>query len=473
MSSFTLKCPTCGGSTVLNPETGKLECKQCGNQFGAYSWGEKNSAMVENEDGELVDKRSYKSGRKLARIRRYITDSPNDDIYSDLYSMDEINLGNAERDEDSPKYMEMNLYECTSCGAKLMVKSTETSSFCAYCGQPMILIDRLENELEPDLIIPFGISQKRAEHLIREKFCQGWFVPNEIKNFQLDKIRGIYVPYWLISYHVKKKIKYVFSDSPHNDKESSHSRLIDLLTKNSRRRGDEVVIHNCMKDAECIVSRIPGDASRRLNDNISSRLEPYDIDRAMAFTPEYLAGFYTDRYDVSAREVAVVAKKKSDKALHDEMIHEVGKNLRVTDEQTEIKLEDVEYALFPAWFMTFRYQGIIYTVAVNGQTGKVVGNVPSNRFKVGASIAILMTLMVLICTFASVFMGNLIVDMSVVDAETEFYVIGAYIFLVANTIRYFWKAVNKLHRSRIDINRFRSYGTIEYVKERQDKTWVR
>ena len=42
----------------------------------------------------------------------------------------------------------------------------------------------------------------------------------------------------------------------------------------------------------------------------------------------------------------------------------------------------------------------LYTVAVNGQTGKVVGNVPSNRFKVGASIAILMTVMVVLCTYA-------------------------------------------------------------------------
>ena len=81
MGSFTLKCPSCGGSTVLNPETGRLECTQCGNEVGAYSWEGKNSAMVENEDGELVDKRSYKSMRKLARIKRYITDST-DDIYT-------------------------------------------------------------------------------------------------------------------------------------------------------------------------------------------------------------------------------------------------------------------------------------------------------------------------------------------------------------------------------------------------------
>lgn len=142
----------------------------------------------------------------------------------------------------------MNLYECTSCGARLMVKSTETSSFCAYCGQPMILVDRVKDELEPDLIIPFGISQKRAEQLIRDRFCKGWFVPDEIKKFEIDKIRGIYIPYWLASYHVRKsssmyfrrmkkasalvimKMLWFYSSScTENCRQNSHTQLYERL----------------------------------------------------------------------------------------------------------------------------------------------------------------------------------------------------------------------------------------------------
>ena len=175
--------------------------------------------------------------------------------------------------------------------------------------------------------------------------------------------------------------------------------------------------------------------------------------------------------------IAAVAKEKSDKALRDEMLGDSGdkrfKDYHVTDEKTEIELSDIEYALFPVWFMTFQYQGILYTVAVNGQTGKVVGNVPSNRFKVGASIGILMTIMVTFCTWLSVLMGNFIMDIWILGSEILMYIVGAYLFLVVNCILYFWRAINKLHRSRIDIHRFRSSGTIEYVKERQDKTWVR
>ena len=157
---------------------------------------------------------------------------------------------------------------------------------------------------------------------------------------------------------------------------------------------------------------------------------------------------------------------------------DVPKNARITEEKTDIKMTDIEYALLPAWFMTFRYQGILYTVAVNGQTGKVVGNVPANRFKVGASIAVLMTLMVMLCTFVSVYMGNVITNMYEISVMTDeagglFYFAAAYAAGVIYCLVSFWRAINKLHRSRIDIHRFRSYGTIEYVKERQDKTWVR
>lgn len=80
-----------------------------------------------------------------------------------------------------------------------------------------------------------------------------------------------------------------------------------------------------MRDCECTVPRVPGDATRRLNDHISARLEPYDLEKALTFSPEYLSGFYTDRYDVPAAEIAAVAKRKSNDAVKEEMMSDVPK----------------------------------------------------------------------------------------------------------------------------------------------------
>ncbi|MDD6406111.1 MAG: hypothetical protein PUG00_09995, partial [Clostridiales bacterium] len=166
------------------------------------------------------------------------------------------------------------------------------------------------------------------------------------------------------------------------------------------------------------------------------------------------------------------------RAVKQEMLSDIGisprkAKLLISEENTDIRLEDIEYALLPAWFMTFNYRGIMYSVAVNGQTGKVVGNVPSDKFKVGAALGILTTLMVVICTYVSVFMGRLMTDSIFMSTELGFYIIAGFVAVFIYSMVYFWRSINKLHRSRIDIHRFRSHGTIEYVKERQDKTWVR
>lgn len=62
--NLTVKCPSCGGVVVLNPKTRQLQCTQCDSVI-SRGIGEENSAMVRNEDGELVDKRSYMQFRRL------------------------------------------------------------------------------------------------------------------------------------------------------------------------------------------------------------------------------------------------------------------------------------------------------------------------------------------------------------------------------------------------------------------------
>ena len=38
----------------------------------------------------------------------------------------------------------------------------------------------------------------------------------------------------------------------------------------------------------------------------------------------------------------------------------------------------MKYAMLPAWFVTFDYQGKHHTVLVNGQTGKIDGQWPKS-----------------------------------------------------------------------------------------------
>ena len=63
-------------------------------------------------------------------------------------------------------------------------------------------------------------------------------------------------------------------------------------------------------------------------------------------------------------------------------------DISVLKKDPDYKILKTEYAMFPAWFLTFRYEDVPYTLLVNGQTEKIIGGVPYDRTKVAVSFAI-------------------------------------------------------------------------------------
>ena len=180
--------------------------------------------------------------------------------------------------EESRKHasIKMQIMRCTSCGAELAVNGVETSTFCAYCGQAPVVQDRVEDYLKPDYIIPFKVNREDAEKIIRNQLNSGFFVPKGIKNFEVEKMRGIYIPYWLFDmyYHDKQFYKY------------------------SKKQGKSSVTRYEYIEGETNFRNLTMDASKNLNDDSSSRLEPYDMRQLKEFDMAYLAGYYSDRFDV-------------------------------------------------------------------------------------------------------------------------------------------------------------------------------
>ena len=69
--------------------------------------------------------------------------------------------------------------------------------------------------------------------------------------------------------------------------------------------------------------------------------------------------------------------------MFDEEIIKSVRAHKVTIKTKDTKAEMInrEYMMFPAWFLTFRYEDEPYTILVNGQTEKVVGAVPYDKVK--------------------------------------------------------------------------------------------
>ncbi len=396
------KCPNCGGALKYDPSTEKMVCEYC------ISYFDPETISAEMEKGSDAQEELGATSEALA--------------YSNV-------------DDD---YMECNIYSCTSCGGELMVNGLETSTFCAYCGQPTIVFNRVSKELKPRYIVPFSVSKEEAIRLIREKFNAGFFVPDEIKNFETERIRGIYIPFWLcdIDYQDKQSLKGTVGSG-----------------KNARTR-------YFYRAARCSFQNMTLDASYRLSDETSQRLEPFFMKDLQDFNSSYLSGYYADRYDVDEEAIKGVALSRA-KLLFDK---EVQKSVRARDvvilnNKPTMQIKDLKYVLLPAWFLTFRYGGEAYTFLVNGQTKKVVGGVPFYKGNVILLISILSIMLTMI--FTPVMYSLLTEDF---DDLSDY-----LIMLIALGIFAFSSALKNFEKIKRSVELSKSKVMMNFVKERQEE----
>ena len=334
------KCPKCDGALEYNPAYDKMECPYCGSTFSTHE------AMAHQRLQDHAVKMTAPSATTIGEN-------------TGMQQTSGVNVQTGAENSGS-NTMECNIYTCTACGAELAVNGVEASTFCAYCGQPTIVFSRVSQELMPKWILPFRIQRDQAVSGIRQKLNSGLFVPKEIKNFEVEKVRGIYVPYFLFDVYYY-----------------DWQRL-----RGSVRRGKSNVTKYFIREAECDFNRLTCDASIQLNDESSQRLEPFDLRCLKPFEAGYLSGFYADRYDLSDKQLTGVAIGRT-KSLFDEQIRKTinASGISIVENRPKYQIKNSEYALLPAWFLTFRYKNEPYTMLVNGQTGKVVGAVPMDKAK--------------------------------------------------------------------------------------------
>ncbi len=438
------KCSNCGGAALFDPISGRMKCTQCGNIIESTFTLKAKEDIVPEEPEE--EKSSVLSGKERARL------------YRETKGM----IPDTDMELPQETYMDINIYRCTSCGAELMINDKEASTFCAFCGQPTIVFDRVSRELKPNYIIPFAYSEQEAVERIRDKLVHKTFIPNRIKNPDIDQIRGIYIPYWMYTSYIRM----------HANLTARVPTGRTYRTRGGRTR-EEYETVEYYRDMDCTYQNVTADASKRLSNMMSERLEPYYMNAMRPFDAKYLSGFYADKYDVPMEDMAIPAHNRIRGFMEQELISSCqGESVRVVQsKEKEYRVDSIEYALLPAWFMTFWYENELYTVMVNGQTGKVVGNVPVDKKKalwwliiaaiIGCGISVpLVTIGITSCV-------------QMLHTEAGWQGLSILLMIISYLLVIFGGGIINWKKYKKDQERFKSKNTLQYVKNRQDKTWVR
>ncbi len=270
-----------------------------------------------------------------------------------------------------PEMMEMQSgFNCTSCGAEIVSDANTAATECMYCGNPIVMTNNVTGMVKPDFILPFKLDKKDAEQRLREFYGGKILLPSTFKSQnRISKIAGVYVPFWLFS------------------GKGSGGMTFDARQVNTRVQGDYNVTttryYSARREGSAEFTKIPVDASTKMDDNYMDGLEPYNYDELKEFSSSYMAGFFADKFDVSVEDSTPRAKTRIINSTKDAMKATVTGYTSVGETSSSIDMTDesIHYALLPVWMLNTKYNGKMYKFAINGQTGKVSGDLPIDKTK--------------------------------------------------------------------------------------------
>ncbi len=327
-SSF--KCPNCGAGIFYDGKTAKMVCEYCSSEIDAEEY------------------------------------FANDKFKSQGDKSDDFNTDFKDKNWNDEESEGFSVHTCPTCGGQLITDANTAATKCIYCGNPATISERLHGVYRPELVIPFKTSKEDAVASLNKLYRGKWLLPKLFKDKnKVESVKGVYLPFWLFSCDTDSNVTYTakrittWSDMRYHYTKTDHYRLY--------------------RSGKMTFTKIPADGSLKTDDTLMESIEPFGLENAVPFEPVYLSGFYADKYDVEPSGCRERINERILNSVCDTLIRGgTGFYTGVMKESSDIKYtkSDVSYALLPVWLLITEYKGKKYTFAMNGETGKAVGELP-------------------------------------------------------------------------------------------------
>ena len=351
------QCPACTGPLHYSAKSGKLACDYCGSSFDVaeiealYARKEAEAAAAK----QAADAKAEAAQAAKAEAAEAAAASGGWDT-SDL-SRD----WGAEADG-------LRVYSCPSCGAELICDQSTAATACPYCGNPAIVPGQFSGALRPDYILPFRLSKDDAVQALRAHYKGKPFLPRSFTSANhIEQIQGVYVPFWLFDGGAEGAASYRASNT--NVFETGDFEITETRH------------YHVVRAGSLAFEKIPVDASSKMPDDHMDSIEPFDYAQLRPFSTAYLPGYLADKYDVTIDDSRDRADTRCRETLAQALRDTVtGYGACVTErEDIALRRGKVHYALLPVWMLSTKWRGQDFLFAMNGQTGKLVGDLPTDR----------------------------------------------------------------------------------------------
>ncbi len=330
-------CKSCGANMVFSPENNALLCPYCGNK-----------SEILNETGPIA----------------------------------EYDFLEAEKRADQTWGDGTRVIKCDSCGAETILDANSTAQFCAFCGSSHIVEGNKSAGILPESLIPFKVSENNAKQLFSQWIKKRFFAPGAMKNnSQMQKLKGVYIPGWTydsntFSSYTGEGGTYYYVQETEWVEENGQRVARTKQVRKTRWWPTSGTYSGYFND-------LPVNASKQLDGALMSKLEPFEREELVKYKPEYLSGFFAERYSIGLREGWETVREHIDFELRQAVERQINadevRNLSIRTSYNDIKFK---LTLLPVWISAFIYKNKSYTFMVNGQTGRIAGRYPLSAIKV-------------------------------------------------------------------------------------------
>ena len=351
------QCPACTGPLHYSAKSGKLACDYCGSSFDV---AEIEALYARKEAEAAAAKQASDAKAEAAQAAK--AEAAEAAAASGGWDTSDLSRDwGAEADG-------LRVYSCPSCGAELICDQSTAATACPYCGNPAIVPGQFSGALRPDYILPFRLSKDDAVQALRAHYKGKPFLPRSFTSANhIEQIQGVYVPFWLFDGGAEGAASYrasntnVFETGDYEITETRHYHVV--------------------RAGSLAFEKIPVDASSKMPDDHMDSIEPFDYAQLRPFSTAYLPGYLADKYDVTIDDSRDRADTRCRETLAQALRDTVtGYGACVTErEDIALRRGKVHYALLPVWMLSTKWRGQDFLFAMNGQTGKLVGDLPTDR----------------------------------------------------------------------------------------------
>lgn len=251
----------------------------------------------------------------------------------------------------------------------------------------MVRTTETQHLIKPQALLPFKVTEKKANLVFQSWLKNLWFAPNKLKQYARMEysLQGIYMPYWTydtntITQYTGRRGEYYYVTERYTRHAPGKQEVRTRRVRKTRWHATNGTVRNTFDDILVV-------ASRSLPMSYIRALEPWDLANLVPYKDDYLSGFRTESYTINLKEGFEISKG----IMADTIVYTIKTDIGGDEQIVRSKHTDYyditfKHVLLPIWSSGYRFNNHTYHFLVNARTGEVQGERPWSWLKIAFTV---------------------------------------------------------------------------------------